>query len=459
MSRTVLKFGGSNLKTAGDIKNIVNAVRSYKNPPVVVVSAFFGITDKLIGELQKNVFGNHYSGKFIETVKKVHKDALIQFVMDKGILKEALNKLDERAARLKKLFTGVSYISEASPSIKDEVLSYGERLSSLVLASVLKANKIYCEEALPENIGFITDGEYENASVDYALSTKNLSKSLKADRVYVVPGFYGISKQGKTNLLGRGGSDYAAASIARCIQAASLDIWKDVDGFQTADPKLVQEAVTIPRLNYTEAAELAYFGAKILHPRTVEPLTEKKIPVRILNINNAGKGLKPLTVIDSGVNISSQVVKSVTSSDDFCALQYTGPGVGITPGLMARITHKLEASHINIKLIFNSHTRINLFLSNNDVQRAYEILESLKLKGVGKISVSSHLATIAVVGCGMTERLGIAARLFSSVAQAGINVKTISSGASDVCTYFIVDKDQKDKAIRAIHNEFFSKKK
>jgi len=457
MKRTVVKFGGSNLKSADDINNIVNAVKSYKHPPIIVVSAFFGITDKLIAELQKSVSGNHYSGKFIETINKLHKDALLHFVSNKEILKEALHTLDERTARLKKLFTGVGYISEASPSIKDEILSYGERLSSLVLASVLKAHKIKCEEALPENIGLITDGEFENASVNYVLSAKNLKKSFKDDRVYVVPGFYGVSCQGKTTLLGRGGSDYAAASIARCVDASSLDIWKDVDGFQTADPKLVHDAATISRLNYTEAAELAYFGAKILHPRTVEPLTEVNIPIRILNISKAGRSKKPLTVIDSTIKINSQVVKSVTSSDDFCALQYTGPGVGITPGLMAQITRKLDDSHINIKLIFNSHTRINLFLSNDDVHRAYDILKGLKLKGVGKINISNQLSTIAVVGCGMTEKSGVAAKLFSAVAKAGINVKTISSGASDVCTYFIVDKVEKDKAIKVIHHEFFSK--
>jgi len=154
-------------------------------------------------------------------------------------------------------------------------------------------------------------------------------------------------------------------------------------------PRLIKEAVTIPKLNYGEAAELAYFGAKILHPRTVEPLIEKNIPVRILNINKAGNKIKPLTIIDSKVNINKHVVKSVACSDDFCALQYSGPGVGIKPGLMARITQKLDESKINIKLIFNSHTRINLFLSNADIERAYKVLKDLSLSGVDKINIQT----------------------------------------------------------------------
>jgi aspartate kinase/aspartokinase/homoserine dehydrogenase 1 len=161
-------------------------------------------------------------------------------------------------------------------------------------------------------------------------------------------------------------------------------------------------------------------------------------------------------VIDSKLKISKDVVKSVTSSDDFCALQYSGPGVGIKPGLMAKITERLDNSGINIKLIFNSHTRINLFLSHADVEKAYKVLKDLTLNGVNKINITNEMATIAVVGCGMTEKPGIAARLFKSVADAGINVRTISSGASDYCTYFIVNKSSRDKAVKVIHKEFFN---
>ena len=166
---------------------------------------------------------------------------------------------------------GIHYIGDIPDFIQDRILSYGEKLSSLLLTIILKYNGINADECLPEDMGLLTDGEFRNATIDFEGSIPNVEKALKEDKVYVVPGFYGISQEGKVTLLGRGGSDYSAAGIARCVRAESLDIWKDVNGYMTADPKMVDAPRRVRKLSYTEAAELSYFGAKILHPRTVEP--------------------------------------------------------------------------------------------------------------------------------------------------------------------------------------------
>jgi len=163
-------------------------------------------------------------------------------------------------------------------------MSFGERLSAAIMTSLLQDRGVGCEEVTPEDMQLITDGEFGNAEVDFSASNETVKNRLLGEKTAIVPGFYGVSKEGKVTLFGRGGSDYTAASIASCIGAESLDIWKDVDGFRTADPKLVTDTHGIHQLTYTEAAELAYFGAKILHPRTVEPLMAQRIPIRIFNI-------------------------------------------------------------------------------------------------------------------------------------------------------------------------------
>jgi len=456
MKKIVVKFGGSNLKESRDIEKLLQVIQYYHRPLAIVVSAFYGVTNLLLDIMNRARNDEKDIHQFSERLSEMNEKIISAYITDPQEKQAILKTLEQRSLELKRQLLGINYLGEVPEFIEDAVLSFGEKFSALMITAVLQHKGVDCEEVLPEDLKLITDGELGNATVDFDLAAPPVSERLKADKVFIIPGFYGVSREGRKTIFGRGGSDYSAAAIANCLDAESLDIWKDVDGFQSADPKMVPNAVSIPQLNYGEAAELAYFGAKILHPRTVEPLQDKKIPIRIFNINKIGNGIKPLTIINDHIEITDHVVKSVTYSDDFSVIRFSGPGVGIKPGLMERVTRRLGEDRINIKMIFNSNTFMNLYFSQADADRAYLKLKDLPLPGFYTVELMKELSTIAIVGCGLSEKPGIAARLFRAVADAGINVKTISSGASDITTYFVVDKTDREEAIRAIHAEFFS---
>jgi aspartokinase/homoserine dehydrogenase 1 len=462
LKKIVVKFGGSNLKRKEDISKILQVVSLYRRPLVIVVSALYGVTDillkalrevktdeKAISILKENLMDDHY--RMIELYMKKGDGE-----KDGGQGNAVKDKIASRIEELEKYLRGIHYLGEIPDFVEDRVLSYGERLSSLVLTAILNFNGIPCRECLPETLGLFTNGEYGNATVDFSLSQEEVSRCLAGETICVVPGFYGISRDSRVTLFGRGGSDYTAAAIARCIDAESVDLWKDVPGFMSADPKLVEHPLALHHLGYNEAAELSYFGARILHPRTFEPVMETKIPVRLFNINDFTEDIEPVTVIrDEGV-IRDDVIKSVTYSDDFGILRMHGAGVGIKPGIMAKVTSMLNEESINIKSIITAQTSINILLSLEDLGKSLRIVRNIGLSTVDRIEAIDNIALIAVVGEGILERPGIAARVFSAVSRYGINIRLISAGASSVATYFIIDKSERNKAVRSIHEEFFA---
>jgi len=455
MSKIVVKFGGSNLKIKEDILKLIRVLKCYNAPVVIVVSALYGITDILVKAIRKVKEDENAINSAMETLFEAHHVIINQYIDDPGNKQKTLKKIKKRVSELNKYLLGVHYLGEVPDFAEDMVLSYGERLSSLLLESVLQYMNIDCEEILPEEIGLVTDGEYGNATVNFALSEESVKEHLSGSKIYIVPGFYGISPDSKVTLFGRGGSDYSAAAIARCIGASALDIWKDVPGFMSADPRIVDNPVAINRLSYREAAELSYFGARILHPRTVEPLMDKKIPIRMFDINKFSDQLQPLTIIDDKGVVNKDVMKSVTYSDDFGILKLIGPGVGIKPGIMAKVTTSLSEARINIKSIITAQTCINILLSRDDLKKSYDIAKGTGLTAVDKMICLERISLIAVVGEGMLEKSGIAARIFSAVSYRKINVQIISAGASSVATYFIIDREDRVRAVKAIHEEFF----
>lgn len=454
--KIVVKFGGSNLKTHEDILKILEVVRSYKNPLIIVVSAFYGVTNLLTEIIQKAKSDGSHITPFTDSLSELNKKFIDNNINDTEIRKRTYEQAEIRLKGLQKYLLGISYIGDIPDFVEDVVLSYGERLSSLILNAIFEDNNILCKEALPEDIQLITNGEFHNSTVDFEVSEKNVLQHLNEDHHYIVPGFYGVSCDGKTTLFGRGGSDYSAAAIARCVSAVSLDLWKDVQGFMSADPKLINEPMIIKHLTYNEAAELSYFGAKIMHPRTVEPLLDKNIPILIHNINRFDSNLEPITRISSGMSFKSDVIKSVTYSDDFTILRLTGPAIGGSKGLMAKIGTALDNEGINMKCIINSQTAINLLFSEKDLHKAYRIINNLQIKEINRMMPVENISSIAVVGNGMIEIPGIAGRIFSAVAKKGINIIIIFFGATDVSSYFIVKRTDRDEAIRQIHYEFFN---
>ncbi len=455
MNRRVLKFGGSNLKDAADIRKLTRAVSCYSTPPLVVVSALYGITDSL--ERAAEGAGRNVDGIYtlIKSLIKQHQQFIDSQIHPERERHRILQLLTQRILELERILLGCHYLKEVPEFARDQILSYGERLSSLLISEILRHHGMKCRECLPEDIGLVTDGVMTDATVDVEASRAQVSSALSDGVLTIIPGFYGVSREGKVTLLGRGGTDYSAAAFAACIKSASLDIWKDVSGFMSADPKIVRKPVRISRLSYREAAELSYFGARILHPRTFEPVMDLGIPVRLYNINDFDNELTPLTEIVSGGEVRPGVIKSVTFTRAIGLLTLGGSGVGIRPGLLAAIAGALHQARINIKSVFTSQTTINLLLDIKQLSSSRDLIENMRLPTLDEIRISDDIALVAVVGEGMPDQPGIAARIFSAVSQEGINIRIISSGASTVAAYFIISDRDLYRAVSAIHEEFF----
>jgi aspartate kinase/aspartokinase/homoserine dehydrogenase 1 len=454
MASHVLKFGGSNLKKKDDILRIVNVIGKYDSPLVIVVSAFYGVTDMLVKALEEVKTDEKAISRLSDQLLSLKVETLEEVIDDPAIRDEIFTALLERIEKLKKYLQGVNFFGDIPAFVNDTILSYGERLSSLMLSGILKYFKIDAEEILPEDLGLITDGEFSNATVDFAKASKKVSAAVKGKKVVVVPGFYGVSEEGRTTLLGRGGSDYSAAAIAKCLEAESLDLFKDVDGFLTADPRYVDNPKRIRSLSYMESAELSYFGAKILHPRTVEPLRESGIPIRIYNIESVDKLSEPLTTIEDTANIHDDVIKSVTFSDEIGILKLKGPGVGYKPGILSKVSSAMDHAGINIKSVITSQTTINILIETSYLKRSAALVRDLDLHAVSELISEDDISVIAAVGHGITEKVGLAARIFAAVSQKRINIEIISVGASPVAAYFIVKKTDRAATIRAIHDEY-----
>lgn len=454
MSYNVLKFGGSNLKKKNDIMRIVDVIGKYDTSLVIVVSAFYGVTDILVNALEKVKTNEEAITELSELLLALKKETLDEVIEDKNVREEIFSEVRSRIKQLKRYLQGVNFFGDTPAFVSDTILSYGERLSALMLARILRYYNIEAEEVLPEELGLITDGEFGNATVDFEASTKNVKKALKGKKIVVVPGFYGVSKEGKTTLLGRGGSDYSAAAIAKCIDADSLDLFKDVDGFLSGDPRYVSNPQRIETLSYMESAELSYFGAKILHPRTVEPLREARIPIHIYNIATVQDLSKPLTSIQHVSDIHDDVIKSVTFSDDIGILKLKGSGVGNKPGILAKVSSAMDRAGINIKSVITSQTTINFLIELSHLKKSADIANSLELHAITEIISEDDISVIAAVGHGITEKVGLAGRIFTAVSQKGINIEIISLGASPVAAYFIVKKVDRAATIKAIHDEY-----
>jgi aspartate kinase/aspartokinase/homoserine dehydrogenase 1 len=305
----------------------------------------------------------------------------------------------------------------------------------------------------------VAEGPFGNASADRELCGLQLPQALGGNKTFVVPGFYGVRRDGKIAIFGRGGSDYTAAVIAQALGAESLDLWKDVDGFLSCDPRLVQDSHTISYLTYQEAAELSYFGAKILHPRTVEPLENDDIPIRVMNVERFDGTIRPFSIVGpekrdielGGQEPGKGAIKSVVSTDDVGIVRLEGPGVGSRPGILARATGKLEAAGLNIVSVITAQTCINLLFKREDLQRAWAVLRAESVSGVVAVEGLEDVALVAAVGSGIRDTVGVGGRILGALAAAGINVLLAQAGASPVAVYTLVRRKDKDGALRAIH--------
>jgi aspartate kinase len=358
-------------------------------------------------------------------------------------------KIHDHLAELENLARSVSTLGELTPRSQDAISSFGERLSSLVIAGALSARGIPVE--LVDSRRFIiTDSRFTSAAPDMveteARTRRELLPLLEAGRVPLAQGFIGSTLNNATTTIGRGGSDYSAAIIGAALGADAIEIWTDVDGLLTADPRVVARARRIRVISFAEAAELSYFGAKVLHPSTVLPAVERSIPVHIYNTRNpAGEG----TLIVAKPRPSRSLIKSIANKRGVTVVNVTSTRMLLAYGFLRAIFEVFDRYQTSVDVVTTSEVSVSMTLDSTDS------LEAIKreLSGIGEVSVERDKAIICIVGDNLKFKSGVAARLFRAIGQASVNM--VSQGASEINLTFVIDESDVDEVVRRLHNEFF----
>lgn len=452
----VIKVGGGCLNGKKNIQRIVDLMVSHGVGQVFVVSALHGITDFLIGGMQAAMDDETHIPALIGKLKARHLLVARYLMPRKQDLNAYARELEKSLGKLERLYYGLNFTRAMTPRLTDVISSYGERLSAQLLALALRSRGISAAYRMPHKIGLLTDGKFGDATADLTKTARafrtHLPPLLGRRKILVLPGFFGAGENGDITTFGRGGSDYSAAVVAAALDAERLDIWKDTEGFMSADPRLVPEARLIAVLSYEEAAELAYFGAKILHPRTVEPTRRRKMKIAIKNtLAPDAEG----SLITARSPRPPSVIKSVAYDTDIGILKVHASGVGARPGILGKVATCIAGHGINIKSVVTSQTCISLLLARRDMDAARQALMGIRPRPFRKADRLEDVALIGIVGDGLLRREGIAARCFTAVADCRVNVEMISFGPSRAALYFLVKEKDLASGVNAIHSTFF----
>ena len=452
----VLKFGGTSVGSVESILSVKKIVEAEKEPVVVVVSALGGITDKLIKTSKLALAGDlSYQSEFDEIAVRHHQ--MIEAVIPSGENKERLlETIDALLDELKSIYQGVYLIRDLSPKTSAAIVSYGERLSSNIVAVLIDGAKWF------DSRTFIKTEIKSGRQLLASDLTHELVKQAFVDlpKVSLVPGFISTdADSGEVTNLGRGGSDYTASIIAAALDASFLEIWTDVDGFMTADPKVISTAYTINELSYVEAMELCNFGAKVVYPPTIYPVCVKNIPILIKNtFNPSGKG----TVIKSDIAEDQKPIKGISSINGTTLITVSGLSMVGVIGVNRRIFSALANNGISVFLVSqaSSENSTSIGVRDADADAACEVLNAefskeIETGAMYRMTAESGLATVAIVGENMKHTPGIAGKLFGTLGRSGINVIACAQGASETNISFVVDGLFLRKTLNVIHDSFF----
>ena len=452
----VMKFGGTSVGSVNSILSVKQIVEAVEEPVIVVVSALGGITDKLINTSQMAANGDSaYEKEYREIVNR-HIEMVYTVIPAGNERTVLLDKVNELLSELKDIFQGIYLIKDLSSKTSATIVSYGERLSSIIVASLIKGAVWY------DSRNFIkTEKKHAKHILDSELTTRLVKETFqKLPEVALVPGFISTDKNsGEVTNLGRGGSDYTASVIAAALNADSLEIWTDVDGFMTADPRVISTAYTINELSYVEAMELCNFGAKVVYPPTIYPVCHKNIPILIKNtFNPQGEG----TIIKQEVNSGSKAIKGISSINDTSLITVTGLGMVGVIGVNFRIFKALAQNGISVFMVSqaSSENSTSIGVRNQDAALACEVLneefaKEIEMGEISPILAERNLATVAIVGENMKHTPGIAGKLFGTLGRNGINVIACAQGASETNISFVVDSKSLRKSLNVIHDSFF----
>lgn len=456
-----MKFGGTSVGNGKRIRHVAELIKNFhdeKNQIVLVTSAMSGVTDALL----KNARDASVRGKisvvkeFIADLTKQHHQATHEAIVNSDIAEKVSEEIDSHIEDLEKALIGICYLGELTPRSIDYISSYGERLTAPILCGSLNALGISSQAFTGGEAGIITNEEYGNAKpleVTYTLVRERIEPLLN-DRIPVVTGFIAQSKAGTITTLGRGGSDFTASIIGAALNVDEIWLWKEVHGIMTTDPRIVPEARPIPVISYIEAMELSYFGAKVLHPRAIEPAIKHGIPVRVKHtFSPHAIG----TIIVKDEQQSKDVVKAVTLIRNVALVNISGAGMVGTIGVAARVFTTLANAGVNIVMISqgSSEANISIVVDECNADKAVEAIRSEFKNGIIKdVTSDTNICVVAVVGAGMAGTPGVAGKVFGALGKAGINVIMISQGSSQHNISFAVSAESGKDAVRVLHKEF-----
>ncbi len=457
--RVVMKFGGASVKDGRSIRHCAKLVKKYSNNEVVVVvSAMAGVTDSLTN-IAKKCYTEQSTGfikMFVAELAKKHYDA-VRDAVDEPFRARVLEHIDRLIDELEKVLLGISYLGELTKRSEDYILSFGERLSAPIFSSALLSLGIDSLAMTGGEAGIITNSNFGRAKPlkkACELIKSRITPLIKIRGcIPVVTGYIGVNEEGNITTLGRGGSDLTATLIASAIDADEVWLWKEVDGVMTADPKIVPEAKLIPKISYQEAMELAHFGAKILHPRALEPLLEKKIPVRIKNTFNPDA---PGTVIMDIKESKDGIVKALSLIEKVAVVNVSGAGFDFAE-VMAEVFKRFAEENVNVIMISQSSSELNLsmVIDRSDLGRAMKTLTNVdNWNGNVKVSKLDDVAVVSAVGAGMVGTPGVAGKIFSTLGEEGINIIMISQSCSEYNISFTVSKKDGRRAVKILHDVF-----
>lgn len=448
---TVMKFGGTSVGSVEALTRVAKIIINEQGKRVVVVSAMSGITNFLVSAVEENKMD-------MNEVIRIFRDKHINVaneLFSGELLDEFMKEFEVRFDYFKKVILDDEM--KKDPFYEDNVSSQGERFSSLLLSYVLKSMGQKSVALTAETAGVYAIGKPLSGSCDLKRTEGGLNVNVRLllddDIIPVITGFYGINEDGKPLTFGRGGSDYAASAIGNAISADCIQIWTDVDGFMSADPRLVKNAVTLTEMNFSEAAELAHFGAKVLHSRTIEPARLKHIP---LWVKNSYKPKNYGTLIHHIRGQRKQPLRSVAMKLDLSIMTVTVGEISYKPQLLAKILEKLSEAEIIIYGISTSLSNIALLIHNLDVKKSLALLHTLDTIDIERINVRGNMTLICAVGDGLLFRSGFCGDVFGAVKNVGASVEMISEGASEVALNFVVSTDYATEVVKTIHEKFVS---
>lgn len=455
----VMKFGGSSVETPEGLQLVKNIVENEKEPTIVVVSALGGVTDRLLLAADFAQNNNSAYKSLLDEVILKHENVINKSIANEIDRKEVFESTNFLFDDLRNILRGVYLIGDLSQKTSDKIVSYGERLSSIIISKIIDNAKLY-----DPTLFIKTNKHFDHHIPDLDKSNELIQQTFSQtpfEDVAIVPGFISSSNEGNdiTNL-GRGGSDYTAAIIAAALNASMLEIWTDVDGFMTADPRIISSAYVINELSFTEAIELSNFGAKVIYPPTIFPVYHKNIPIYVRNtFKQDSKGTLIKNILPSK---NGKTIKGISSINDTALITIQGLGMVGVIGVNKRIFSTLADNGISVFIVSqaSSENSTSIGISTQDAALSKKVLskefaEEIAMGSINEIIVDYDLATVAIVGQNMKSVPGIAGRFFGALGRNGISIVALSQGAGETNISCVIAKSELKKALNVIHDSFF----